>query len=153
MQCLEARAVAFQGWPTDTFIERLWTQRYTPGGHYAHHYDWASANPYARRASTFMVYLAANCTGGGTHFPLLTMPADERWCEYVDCSDSAGEGVTFLPRPGAAVYWENFDRDGRGWREGLHAGLPVTAGTKIGLNIRSWYQRGLSAEQVMSTSS
>ena len=151
MQCLEQRALAFQGWPEDTFIERLWTQRYTVSGHYAHHYDWASASPTARRVSTFMVYLAANCTGGGTNFPLLKRPDDSRWCEFIECGDreddgaSAGkevEGVTFKPRAGAAVFWENFDADGRGWKEGLHAGMPVTSGVKVGLNIWSWYQKG-----------
>lgn len=100
-----------------------------------------------------MVYLSADCEGGGTHFPLLTRPSDERWCEFVDCgkSDAGGDGeegvggVTFLPRAGAAVFWENFDSEGRGWKEGLHAGMPVLSGTKIGLNIWSWYQMGHEA--------
>lgn len=92
-----------------------------------------------------MVYLAANCTGGGTRFPLLQMPGDERWCDVLDCGDGAREagGVTFLPRAGAAVFWENFDAEGRGWKEGLHAALPVVDGYKVGLNIWSSYQRGL----------
>jgi len=103
-----------------------------------------------------MVYAMANCTGGGTNFPLLQRPNDSRWCEFIDCqsqsssgrdvdsSDGAkvSEGVTFLPRAGAAVYWENFDAEGRGWKEGLHAGMPVTSGVKVGLNIWSWYQKG-----------
>lgn len=141
VQCIEQRALSFQGWPKDTFIERLWTQRYTASGHYAHHYDWASEGRSARRTSTFMVYLQANCTGGGTNFPLLERPADTRWCEFVDCT-AQEEGVTFLPRTGSAVFWENFDAEGRGWKEGLHAGMPVESGVKIGLNIWSWYQKG-----------
>ncbi|KAF2157476.1 hypothetical protein K461DRAFT_273657 [Myriangium duriaei CBS 260.36] len=149
VQCVEARALSFQGWPRDTFIERLWTQRYVgPDGHYSHHYDWASANPHARRASTFMVYLDANCSGGGTHFPLLTRPSDPRWCDFIDCSDEQDSGVTFLPRPRAAVFWENFDSEANGWRETLHAGMPVVDGVKVGLNIWSWFQRGLSPEQL-----
>lgn len=142
VQCIEQRALDFQGWPEDTFIERLWTQRYTKSGHYANHYDWAQASRTSRRVSTFMVYIQANCTGGGTNFPLLTRPKDERWCQWIDCSESAEAGVTFLPKAGSAVYWENFDAEGNGWREGLHAGMPVEDGTKIGLNIWSWYQRG-----------
>ncbi|KAK8211453.1 hypothetical protein M8818_003106 [Zalaria obscura] len=142
VQCLESRALSIQGWPADTFIERLWTQRYTgPDGHYAHHYDWASASRTSRRVSTFMVYVSSNCSGGGTNFPLLARPRDPRWCEWIDCS-GADEGVTFLPRAGSAVFWENFDAEGRGWREGLHAGMPVREGTKVGLNIWSWYQKG-----------
>ncbi|TKX18207.1 2OG-Fe(II) oxygenase-like protein 8 [Elsinoe australis] len=165
VQCIEARALAFQGWPKDTFIERLWTQRYTaPDGHYAHHYDWGSANPNARRASTFMVYLEANCTGGSTHFPLLQRPSDPRWCDYIECpsapkqqsgnaevaeQEAGGSGVSFRPVPYSAVFWENFDSEGRGWKEGLHAGNPVLTGTKIGLNIWSWYQKGLKPEQIV----
>ncbi|KAF4555004.1 Hypothetical protein D9617_3g020730 [Elsinoe fawcettii] len=157
VQCIEARALAFQGWPKNTFIERLWTQRYTaPDGHYAHHYDWASANPTARRSSTFMVYLFSNGTGGTTHFPMLQKPSDPRWCKYIDCSslekssadEGSSTGVEFLPVPHSAVYWENFDSEGRGWREGLHAGMPVTSGVKIGLNIWSWYQQGLTPDQL-----
>jgi hypothetical protein len=50
--------------------------------------------------------------------------------------------VTFLPLSGNAVFWQNFDSAGRGYKETLHAGLPVTKGQKIGLNIWSWYQAG-----------
>jgi len=91
-----------------------------------------------------MVYLAANCSGGGTNFPLLERPQDERWCEFVECGDlgEGVQGVTFLPKAGAAVFWDNFDAEGRGWKEGLHAGMPVTEGVKVGLNIWSWYQKG-----------
>ncbi|KAI4716159.1 hypothetical protein E4T48_07645 [Aureobasidium sp. EXF-10727] len=142
VQCIEQRALDFQGWPVDTFIERLWTQRYTTSGHYSHHYDWAFASKTAHRVSTFMVYIEANCTGGGTNFPLLVRPSDKRWCEFIDCEEPEQNGVTFLPRAGAAVFWENFDVDGRGWKQSLHAGMPVHSGVKIGLNIWSWYQKG-----------
>ena len=36
----------------------------------------------------------------------------------------------------------NFDEQGRGHKDTVHAGMPVTRGTKIGLNIWSWYQAG-----------
>ena len=143
VQCVERRALALQGWPRDTFIERLWTQRYNVSGHYALHYDWASGAPTARRVSSFMVYLRADCVGGGTHFPRLPMPYDPRWCEFVECGSAAmREGVTFKPRKGSAMFWMNFDADGKGYRETVHAGLPVEEGQKIGLNIWSWYQAG-----------
>ncbi|KAK3674620.1 hypothetical protein LTR78_005342 [Recurvomyces mirabilis] len=147
VQCIEQRALAFQGWPAETFIERLWTQRYNVTGHYAYHYDWATASKISRRVSTFMVYLAADCEGGGTQFPKIARPKDARWCEFVDCSPEAEEGVTFKPRKGAAVFWSNFDAAGRGYKDTIHAGLPVTSGTKIGLNIWSWYQAGHSTPQ------
>ena len=65
VQCIEQRALSIQGWPSDTYVERLWTQRYNKTGHYAHHYDWATASKQSRRASTFMVYVSAECEGGG----------------------------------------------------------------------------------------
>lgn len=142
VQCIEQRGLSFQGWPADTFLERLWTQRYVAGGHYSHHYDWVHGFKNARRVSTFMVYVQANCTGGGTNFPLLTRPKEEKWCQFIDCNESPENGVTFLAKAGNAVYWENFDANGKGWKEGLHAGMPVESGVKIGLNLWSWYQKG-----------
>jgi len=142
VQCIEQRALNIQGWPQETFIERLWTQRYNATGYYAHHYDWATASKSSRRVSTFMVYLAADCEGGGTNFPRISMPKDKRWCDFVECGETREEGVTFKARKGAAVFWLNFDADGRGYKETIHAGMPVTSGTKIGLNIWSWYQAG-----------
>jgi prolyl 4-hydroxylase len=90
-----------------------------------------------------MVYLEDGCEGGGTHFPRLKGREDERWCEFLECGgDGDRDGVTFKPRKGAAVFWRNFDEDGKGYKETVHAGMPVTKGTKIGLNIWSWYQAG-----------
>ncbi|KAH9832430.1 prolyl 4-hydroxylase subunit alpha-3-like [Teratosphaeria destructans] len=141
VQCIESRALAIQGWPKDTFIERLWTQRYNTTGHYDYHYDWATASKTSRRQSTFMVYLQADCEGGGTNFPKLERPTDARWCDFIEC-DGKDEGVTFKARKGAAVFWSNFDADGRGYQETIHAGMPVRSGTKIGLNIWTWFLAG-----------
>jgi prolyl 4-hydroxylase len=95
--------------------------------------------------STFMVYVDAECEGGGTEFPRVKMPDvgnSSRWCEFLDCDErfknEDGMGVTFKPISGNAVFWENLGRDGRGYEETFHAGLPVTKGRKIGLNIWSW---------------
>jgi prolyl 4-hydroxylase len=145
VQCIEQRALSFQGWPQDTFVERLWTQRYNVTGHYDYHYDWATASKTSRRVSTFMVYVHADCAGGGTHFPRMKRPHDEKWCRFVDCENGV-DGVIFRPRKGAAVFWTNFDADGRGYKETIHAGMPVTGGTKVGLNIWSWYQAGYQPE-------
>lgn len=164
VQCIEQRALAFQGWPKDTFIERLWTQRYNVSGHYSLHYDWASSSRLSRRVSSFMVYLKSECVGGGTNFPRLPRPesrsdAGQEWCEFVKCrstgpesrhnldDDSAEDGVTFQPRRGSAVFWMNFDAEGRGYKETIHAGMPVVEGQKIGLNIWSWYQAGHRAPE------
>lgn len=157
VRCIEARARAFQGWRDDVWVERLRTQRYQPGGHYSHHYDWSSSFGGWGRVSSFMVWVAdddGGLKGGGTEFPLLRRPGlDERWCRFLECDDeaapgdgspaqdaAASHGVVFKPLAGNAVYWENFrpDGTGRGWEETWHAGLPVTHGTKVGLNIWSW---------------
>ncbi|KAF4159459.1 hypothetical protein CNMCM6936_004357 [Aspergillus lentulus] len=141
----------------------MWAQRYNASGHYRHHYDWAgSVARGGDRASTFMVYLDDNCTGGGTNFPRLRMPVDRRWCRFLECQDEdaseledgdrdetqkrktrargTGEGITFKPIKGNAIFWENLRPDGTGYPETWHAALPVTSGTKVGLNIWSWYQ-------------
>jgi prolyl 4-hydroxylase len=93
-----------------------------------------------------MVYLGAECEGGGTEFPMLETQGG-KWCDFVECGNGR-EGVTFKPRKGAAVFWLNFDEEGRGLKETVHAGLPVTKGVKVGLNIWSWWQRGLEAEHL-----
>ncbi|KAK4965652.1 hypothetical protein LTR66_012100 [Elasticomyces elasticus] len=146
VKCIEERARAFQGWRPKTYIERLRTQRYGPSGHYVHHYDF-SADAKATgwgRVSSFMVYVDADCSGGGTNFPRIRRPKDERWCEFIECGvvNAVGadgvdehEGVTFKPIKGNAVFWENLKEDGSGYEETWHAGLPVVNGTKVGLNI------------------
>jgi prolyl 4-hydroxylase len=53
--------------------------------------------------------------------------------------------VTFRPIPGNAVFWQNLHGDGTGDRRTLHAGLPLTRGMKLGMNI--WTrERRLSAK-------
>lgn len=118
-----------------------------------------------------MVYLEANCTGGGTHFPRLEKPKDENWCRFIECGgdgdasssssssrdaeipankaaederhkEDLSKGVIFKPIAGNAVFWENMRSDGSGYAESWHAGLPVTQGVKIGLNIWSWLAEG-----------
>ncbi|MCJ1305382.1 hypothetical protein MMC08_008196 [Hypocenomyce scalaris] len=147
VKCIEDRARTFQGWRPHLFIERLRTQRYGESGHYVHHYDWSGGRRGADRVSTFMVYVDVNCTGGGTEFPRLRKPASRKWCEFIECDDDHDDdegrsdgGVTFKPIKGNAIFWENLRPDGHGYAETWHAGLPVLSGTKVGLNIWSWYQ-------------
>lgn len=145
MRCIEERARAFQGWRPHLYIERMWAQRYNATGHYRHHFDWAgSAGRGGDRVSTFMVYLAADCVGGGTNFPRLNRPENtapgsgSKWCEFLECEEN--EGVTFRPIKGNAIFWENLRADGRGIPETWHGAYPVREGSKVGLNIWSWYQ-------------
>ena len=155
VRCIEERARAFQGWRPHLYIERMWAQRYNASGHYRHHYDWTGS--LARggdRLSTFMVYLDADCEGGGTNFPRLQMPPGKQWCQFLECEGDNGSenskqskdgvsqkpGITFKPIKGNAIFWENLRPDGTGYPETWHAAYPVTSGTKVGLNIWSWYQ-------------
>lgn len=143
VRCLENRARAFQGWRPNLYIERMWAQRYNASGHYRHHYDWTgSLSRGGDRLSTFMVYLDADCEGGGTNFPRLSMPAGEQWCRFLECEEGpdAKPGITFKPIKGNAIFWENLRADGTGYPETWHAAYPVLRGTKVGLNIWSWYQ-------------
>jgi prolyl 4-hydroxylase len=97
-----------------------------------------------------MVYLEADCTGGGTNFPRLRKPTEKSWCKFIECDEEGEEGlegVTFKPIKGNAVFWENLRLDGTGYEESWHAGMPVKSGRKIGLNIWSWYQKGLVPEE------
>ncbi len=160
VRCIENRARALQGWRDEVWVERLRVQRYRPGGHYSHHFDWSSSRGGWGRVSSFMVWVAddeGGLVGGGTEFPLLDRwTTDERWCKFVECGetgqgDSAQKekqsqspprrpGTVFKAVAGNAVFWENFrpDSTGRGYDETWHAGLPVERGTKVGLNIWSW---------------
>ncbi|KAL2817003.1 hypothetical protein BDW59DRAFT_182350 [Aspergillus cavernicola] len=145
VRCIESRARSFQGWKPHLYIERMWAQRYNVSGHYTHHYDWAGTakGRGGDRISTFMVYLKAECVGGGTNFPRLRRPRGSGWCEFIECGEEVKEGVegvTFKPIKGNAVFWENVGKDGVGWEETWHAAFPVESGEKVGLNIWSWYQ-------------
>ncbi|KAF2759422.1 hypothetical protein EJ05DRAFT_464045 [Pseudovirgaria hyperparasitica] len=161
VRCIEARSREFQGPHPSIFTEHLWTQKYHPGGHYRHHYDYGSASRRSGRVSSFMVWLQAPERGGGTEFPRLEHPCRgsrdsierREWCRFIDCPveerhgtgqrEQEDIGVTFKPIARNAVYWENFDVDmGTPYEEVWHAGLPVDEGVKIGLNIWSWLQRG-----------
>ena len=83
-----------------------------------------------------------------TNFPKVQRPKDQKWCQFIECDgQSEVEGVTFKAMKGNAVFWMNFDAEGRGYKETIHAGMPVVSGTKVGLNIWSWYQAGHTAPE------
>lgn len=107
--------------------------------------------------STFMVYLQADCTGGGTHFPRLRRPRASKWCRFIECDEDQDgsaeiqaqvrDGVTFKPITGNAIFWENLRPDGTGYPETWHAALPVLSGEKVGLNIWSWFHSPVRKQQ------
>ncbi|PVH85205.1 2OG-Fe(II) oxygenase superfamily protein [Cadophora sp. DSE1049] len=148
VRCIETRALEFQGFDTPrSHLEPLQLVQYGNGENYHLHTDWFEAPSRmtpevgGNRLSSFFVYVAANnLTGGGTNFPILNAPYDERWCKFVDCDEPWENGVTFRPVPGNAVFWQNLHEDGSGDPATIHAGLPVTSGSKLGMNI--WTRQG-----------
>ncbi len=107
------------------------------------------------RLSSFFVYVSVSrdISGGGTRFEGLDAPGypgphsdvhetaeGEEWCKWVNCDEPWENGVTFRPIARNAVFWVNLHGDGRGGERTLHAGLPVTSGTKLGMNI--WTREG-----------
>lgn len=146
MRCIETRALSFQGYDTPRqHLEPLQLVKYGPTERYHYHTDWftdaghATASVGGNRVSSFFAYVhvANDTTGGGTNFPHVEAPSDSRWCDegFVDCDEEWEKGVTFRPVEGNAIYWENLRADGRGDERTLHAGLPLTGGGKIGMNI------------------
>ncbi|OAL34854.1 hypothetical protein AYO20_05814 [Fonsecaea nubica] len=142
IQQIEERARAFHFYQPVGDFQPLVVQNYGIAGQYRDHYDWyGDANAVGGNvASTFFVYIHANCTGGGTNFPRLKPPPEEEewWCQFVDCDRPIDDGVTFKPIQGNAVYWDNLSGDGKGNPQTLHAGMPVTSGNKMGLNMWTW---------------
>ncbi|KAK1749863.1 2OG-Fe(II)oxygenase superfamily protein [Echria macrotheca] len=155
VKCIEQRAMEFQGFDTkESQLEPLQLVKYGPGEHYDYHTDWLADPQYTtsfnggNRMTSFLVYVyvSNDTTGGGTGFPLVDAPRDERWCGFVECDEPFGSGVVFRPVEGNAIFWENLiPGTGRGDGRTEHAGLPVTSGEKIGMNI--WTrQAGISDE-------
>ncbi|SPO03616.1 uncharacterized protein DNG_06299 [Cephalotrichum gorgonifer] len=156
ISCIESRAASFQGAHTPpSHLEPIQLVRYAAGEHYHFHTDWFPSADHAplahggQRVSSFFGYVGvgADTTGGGTNFPVLDVPDDdEAWCEFVDCDEEYERGVTFKPVEGNVVYWDNVGSDGEGDHRTLHAGLPVTAGWKVGMNI--WTREGPLGEEI-----
>ncbi|KIW18798.1 hypothetical protein PV08_03087 [Exophiala spinifera] len=147
-RCIEERALIFQGFDTPpSHLEPLQLVRYHVNETYDLHTDWFTSPAQAttahggNRLTSFFAYVTASAdiSGGGTNFPLLDPPADERWCEYIDCDVPLEDGVTFLPVPGNAVFWVNLV-GGKGDPRNIHSGVVVTSGEKVGLNI--WTREG-----------
>ena len=89
--------------------EPLQVLRYRSGGEYKPHMDAIRAEP-NQRILTVLVYLSDDYEGGETQFPRT--------------------GLSFRGRTGDALLFRNADSDGRPDPLTLHAGLPVTRGTK-----------------------
>jgi prolyl 4-hydroxylase len=154
VRCIEQRALEFQGFDTKReSLEPLQLVKYGKSQEYHSHTDWFTSDAQTtleyggNRLSSFFVYVHASddIIGGGTQFPLLDAPTDERWCKFVNCDADVNDGVVFRPVQGNAVFWMNLKRIGKkecvGNEKTVHAGLPVQRGEKLGMNI--WTREGI----------
>jgi prolyl 4-hydroxylase len=108
VNALNRRIAALSGTRLDQG-EPLQLLRYRPGGEYKPHMDALPAEP-NQRILTVLVYLSDDYQGGETQFPRT--------------------GLSFRGRTGDALLFRNASADGRPDLLSLHAGLPVTRGTK-----------------------
>ncbi len=107
---------------TDTAVEQgepLNVLYYRIAEEYKFHYDFLSPSNEderkllkdgGQRKYTFLVSLNEGYTGGETYFPKLN--------------------VSYHGRPGDALMFQNIDGDGQPDRKMLHAGMPITGGSK-----------------------
>ncbi len=156
IRCIEGRALAIQGYDVPpSHLEPLQLVKYAPTEEYHFHTDWFTDSTYTmpttggNRVSSFFayVYVRNDTTGGGTSFPLLNAPMDNRWCDIIDCDEPWDQGITFRPVEGNAIYWENLGLyNNAGNYKTLHAGLPLTGGEKVGLNI--WTRQAPFSDEV-----
>jgi len=107
--------------------ELMQGQRYDVGQQFKEHADFFEpgtpvcaqfAGVLGNRTWTFMIYLNDVDKGGGTCFPAIDM--------------------TFMPRKGSALAWNNLNRDGTVNFNAIHAGRPVEAGHKV--VITKWFR-------------
>ena len=147
VQCVTARARRFLG---TAFTEGkddigiLQLVKYKAGQRFDLHHDWYDRPQVMNgrrfnRIASFFAFLHANCTDGETHFPYLKPLQDVK---SKDAIDHEGKfrlhekgGVAFKPIRGNALFWMNLAANGTGDKRVMHAGLPVTDGTKIAMNI------------------
>ena len=110
-----------------SYGETIQGQRYLPGQQFQPHTDWfPGGTPYweqekdrgGQRSFTAMAYLNAVEEGGSTDFPRL--------------------GLSFEPRAGTLLIWNNADENGVPNPWTIHAGTPVVRGVKY--IITKWYR-------------
>lgn len=113
------------------------------------HYDWFPGNRNEtgrpgdvprvnNRLGSIFAYVEDDCDGGETFFPEVTAiheDADETKFSRTE----SDQGLLVKARRGNAIFWNNMHLNGSGDVRTAHAGMPVTRGTKVGINIWSYY--------------
>ncbi|KAB5576187.1 2OG-Fe(II) oxygenase family oxidoreductase [Coniochaeta sp. 2T2.1] len=154
-QCLTRRMQSLLGNVQHVEVEALQVVKYAQGGdHYNAHTDWFDAPKFdlsygsdresrnasdpSNRLGSIFAYLEDNCERGETYFPHL--PSVLKTADGSKFALAAGDtGLLVKPRRGNAIFWNNLHANGTGDERTAHLGLPVTSGTKTGLNIWSRY--------------
>jgi prolyl 4-hydroxylase len=141
VQCLIGRLAEFQGHIPSSHVERLQVTTYEPGQHYGEHLDSLGSTSKLvpdrwRRTTTSFGILGATCEKCGTQFPRIRtdwiLAKGDQWCNILDCEE---EYLTVKPIPGSLLFWRNLEHNGSPDLRTIHSGMPVTAGTKAGVNI------------------
>jgi len=128
-------AIPFDGIETPQLV------RYQDDQTFNLHMDWfrepiedLDGHTYNRLAS-FFIYLDANCTSGETWFPELPSLVSPGESSEKFSNPEGKDGLAIVPRAGSGVFWMNLDENGVGNERTLHAGLPVSSGSKVGMNL------------------
>lgn len=107
--------------------EAMQGQRYSVGGRFKPHHDYfLTDRPYwqvekrqgGQRTWTAMIFLNEPARGGRTCFPIA--------------------GLSFTPRTGTLLFWNNLAADGTPDETSLHEGQPVEAGAKY--IVTQWFR-------------
>ncbi|KAM3542023.1 hypothetical protein ARSEF1564_005055 [Beauveria bassiana] len=145
--CLEQRVKSILGNVQHAETEPIQIVKYEVGERYRLHVDWFftpqnetvksknETRQWNRLASIF-AYLDDDCIGGETHFPELS-PISSTMDSRKFRLEGSGKGLYVKPRKGSAILWNNLHANGSGDLRVAHAGLPVSSGRKIGMNIWS----------------
>ena len=147
--CLSERMKALLGNIQHIETEPVRVVKYVDEEKLEVHYDWfpntrsetgypdMPARPNNRLGSIF-AYIEDDCDGGETYFPDVK-GVDESADGSKFSRSENGHGLLVKPRRGNAIFWNNLHPNGTGDPRTAHAGMPVTRGRKIGINIWSFY--------------
>lgn len=148
VDCIAARALAFQGSAMEGVLDGLQLVRYTESQQYNTHFDWyrgeGNYDPEGRRynrLTSFFVIIEAtsDLDGGETHFPEVISPpslsSESITDSILGSQHEEYPGLRVKPVVGNAIFWVNLHPNGTGDERTLHAGLPVNRGRKTAMNI------------------
>lgn len=125
LECIgihESRGESIQGQHYDKTQEfKQHTDTFAPN---SEEYKLHATNHGGQRTWTFMIYLNSTRKGGETKFNRIT--------------GEGGNELSFKPKAGLALVWNNLKQDGSPNKYSLHQGCPVETGEKI--IITKWFR-------------